>query len=137
MIRVACSRLRQHPAVALLLTLLAAALGVVAERSLPYVLACGLYVLSATAIDAVRRADLGTLACLGWPGRALAGVVLAEAVLIAAPAGVLAAVVTAVSPDSSANAAPVTVLLVLVAGVVAAVRAVRVQPSAVLGGEHG
>ena len=45
MIRVACSRLWQHPAVALLLTFLAAALGVVAERSLPYVLACGLFAM--------------------------------------------------------------------------------------------
>lgn len=137
MIRVAWSRLRQHPAVTLLLTLLAAALGVVAEGSLAYLLACGLYVLSGTAIDTGRQADLGTLACLGWPGRALAGVVLAEAVLVAASAGVLAAVVAAVTPGSTGQAAPMTVLLVLVTGAVAVVRAVRVQPSAALGGEPG
>jgi hypothetical protein len=136
MIRIAWSRLLRHPAVTLLLTFLAAALGVLAEGSPAYLLACGLYVLSVTAIDAVRRADLGTLACLGWPGRALGGVVLAEAFLIAALAGILAAVATVALPGRHAHAAPVTVLLVLAAGAVLAVRAVRVQPAAAPGGEH-
>jgi hypothetical protein len=121
----------------LLLTILAAALGVVADGSPVYLLACGLYVLSVTAIDAARAADLGTLAALGWPGRALAGVLLAESVLIAAPAGLLAAVTTAVVPGGSDQSAPMAIAVAVVAGAVIAVRALRIQPASTLGGEHG
>lgn len=136
MIRIAWSRLLRHPAVTLPFTFAAAALGVLAEGSPSYFLACGLYVVSVTAIDAARRRDLGALACLGWPGRALAGVVLAEALMIAALAGILAAAATLVLPGGHAPAPPVTVLIVLLTGAVLAVRAARTRPAAVLEGEH-
>jgi len=84
-----------------------------------------------------RRTEIGTLRCLGWPGKSIFAVILAELVLIGALAGIAAAALAVgvaellsleLSLKRALLAAPLAVCLATVAGVVPAWRAVRLVP---------
>ncbi|MGI8478927.1 MAG: FtsX-like permease family protein [Gaiellaceae bacterium] len=84
-----------------------------------------------------RKTEIGTLRCLGWPGKAIFGVILAELVLIGALAGLAAAAFAVgiaelfsleLSLTRALLAAPLAVVLAAVAGVVPAWRGVRLVP---------
>lgn len=117
MIRLAWSRLRYRPARGLLIALPAAALGVLAEPSALYGLACALYILAAALID---DGELRTLSWLGWPRSGLAGTLLAGYAMAGLLAGILAAPLV---PIAGTAAAPLIALgLALAAGVGSTVR---------------
>lgn len=84
-----------------------------------------------------RRVEIGTLRCLGWPGKAIFTVVLAELALIGAMAGLAAAglslaIARAFSLELSLErallAAPLALVLALLAGIIPAWKATRVLP---------
>ena len=84
-----------------------------------------------------RRTEIGTLRCLGWPGKAIFGVILGELVLIGALAGLAAAALAygvaelfslELSLRRALLAAPLALVLACAAGIVPAWRALRVVP---------
>lgn len=101
---------------------------------------CALFVANA-ASSAVRsrRAELGVLACLGWPKRWIFAALLGEMAVIGTAAGVLAAaaavpLAAALGVDTGwrrlAIAVPAALLLALLAGAVPAFRAAGIDPGA-------
>jgi putative ABC transport system permease protein len=101
---------------------------------------CALFCVNATAAAVRTRAtELGVLACVGWPRRALFRLLLAEVALIGAAAGVAGTLVALPAgavlglPVSGARAAlaiPGATLLALLAATVPAARAARSDPLA-------
>jgi ABC-type antimicrobial peptide transport system permease subunit len=84
-----------------------------------------------------RRAEIGTLRCLGWPGAAIFSVVLAELVLVGTVAGLAAAglgigvakvLSLQLSPARALLAVPLGLSLATVAALVPAWNAARVVP---------
>ena len=119
MIRLAWSRLRYRPARGLLVALPATALGVLAEPSALYGLACALYILAAAFADG-GETGLRTLSRLGWPRSALAGTLLMAYAMAGLVAGILAAPLI---PIAGTAAAPLIALgLALAAGAGSTVR---------------
>ncbi len=103
---------------------------------------CALFLVNAvTAGIRDRRAELGVLVALGWPGRRIAAAVLGEIVLLGIVAGLLSLALTwplhaALHVDigraQALLAVPVAVVLAVVAGVVPAARAARSHPADIL-----
>ncbi|MET8044556.1 FtsX-like permease family protein [Micromonospora sp. NPDC005215] len=103
---------------------------------------CGLFLgnaVSAAVRD--RRPELAVLACLGWPARRIAALVLGEVAALGLAAGVLAlglafplaaALDIGIGWRRAALAVPVALLLALVAGLVPALRAAGAHPAAAL-----
>ncbi|MFI7487250.1 FtsX-like permease family protein [Micromonospora echinaurantiaca] len=88
-----------------------------------------------------RRAELAVLACLGWPTRRIAALILGEVALLGLLAGLLAVglafplgALLGVGVDwrRALLAVPVALLLALVAGLTPALRAARAHPAAAL-----
>jgi hypothetical protein len=130
MITLAWARLRHRPARGLLIALPATALGLLAEPSALFGLACGLYLVAAALLDGDPAEPLRTLSWLGWPPRDLAGVVLAGYGLAGLLAVVLAVVLTplaaAVGPAPGVvSAALIAIGLALAAGAGCATATVR------------
>jgi ABC-type lipoprotein release transport system permease subunit len=93
---------------------------------------------AAAAATRARRAELGTLACLGWSSRALYGAVIGELVLIGLVAGALAgllapgvAALFAIDVPASRVWMPVgaSLILAVLAGLLPAGRAARARPA--------
>jgi putative ABC transport system permease protein len=103
---------------------------------------CALFVANAvTAAVRSRTAELAVLACLGWPGRRLAGAVLGEVGLLGLTAGLVslalakplgAALGIQTSWSRALLALPVALALALLAGLVPAWRAARTPPADLL-----
>ncbi|SCG35204.1 FtsX-like permease family protein [Micromonospora echinaurantiaca] len=103
---------------------------------------CGLFLgnaVSAAVRD--RRPELAVLACLGWPARRIAALILGEVALLGLVAGLLAIGLTGplgaalgidVDWRRALLAVPVALLLALVAGLTPALRAARAHPAAAL-----
>ncbi|MGK5742810.1 FtsX-like permease family protein [Micromonospora sp. URMC 103] len=88
-----------------------------------------------------RRPELAVLACLGWPARRIAALVLGEVAAVGLAAGLLAlglafplaaALDIGIDWRQAALAVPVALLLALVAGLVPALRAAGAHPAAAL-----
>ncbi|WFE51799.1 FtsX-like permease family protein [Micromonospora sp. WMMD1155] len=88
-----------------------------------------------------RRSELAVLACLGWPARRIAALLLGEVALLGLVAGLLSLALavplgTALGMDvdwrRAALAVPIALLLALAAGLVPALRAARAHPAAAL-----
>jgi hypothetical protein len=130
MITLAWARLRHRPARGLLIAVPATALGLLAEPSALFGLACVLYLVAAALLDGGRAESLRTLSWLGWPPRDLAGVVLAGYGLAGLLAAVIAAPLAAAAggaPDV-APAALIAAGMALAAGAGCAATAVRLLP---------
>ncbi|GAA2350359.1 FtsX-like permease family protein [Streptomyces carpaticus] len=105
-------------------------------------LVCALFTGNLVAASVrTRRAELGTLACLGWSGRRLAALVLGEVAAVAATAAVLAAVLApllagltglTVWPALALLTVPLVTALALLAALGPALRAARIGPAGVL-----
>ncbi|MET2717151.1 FtsX-like permease family protein [Streptomyces harbinensis] len=105
-------------------------------------LVCALFTGNLVAASVrTRRAELGTLACLGWSGRRLAALVLGEVAAVAATAAVLAAVLApllagltglTVRPALALLTVPLVIALALLAALGPALRAARIGPAGVL-----
>ncbi|MEU2613505.1 FtsX-like permease family protein [Micromonospora sp. NPDC007271] len=88
-----------------------------------------------------RRPELAVLACLGWPARRIAALILGEVAALGLAAGLLAiglafplgaALGIGVDWRQALLAVPVALLLALVAGLAPALRAARAHPAAAL-----
>ncbi|WP_027342173.1 FtsX-like permease family protein [Hamadaea tsunoensis] len=99
--------------------------------------------LGNAAVAAVRdrRRELAVLACLGWPGRRLAGLIAGEVAVVALAGGIGAALLTwplgrlagiTVSWRHALLALPVALLLAMVAAIEPALQAARAHPAAAL-----
>jgi ABC-type antimicrobial peptide transport system permease subunit len=100
---------------------------------------CIVFVADAVAASVrARRAELAILACLGWTGRRLAGLVFGEVLLLAGAAGLLGAAAAApvgalagvhVSLLRSLTAIPLALAVAAAAAAVPALRAARAHPA--------
>src|SRR5918999_2030788 len=131
MINLAWARLRHRPARGLLIGILAAVLGLLAEPSALFGLACALYLVAAALLDG-GAGELRPLSGLGWPARDLFGAVLAgyglAGLLAGAVAAPLAAVADVTDITGMAAAAAIAAGLALAAGAGRAALTVRLDP---------
>ncbi|WP_191837649.1 FtsX-like permease family protein [Catellatospora chokoriensis] len=103
---------------------------------------CLLFLANATtAAVHDRRRELAVLACVGWPRSRLAALVTGEVALVGLSAGIVAAALSVplgaaagvrITVAQTLPAAPLALLLALLAGVLPAIRAARAHPGAAL-----